>query len=204
MNTAKLRTKRVLVPAVPAVAVVAVLGVGGTVWTATANDDVRGGDRDRVSAAAVEAVGGGEAVDVEKSGDPGEAYEVEVRLEDGSEVDVALDDALEVVSEDRDDADDADDADDVDDVDDVDETDDRDDVDGTDGSDADDRALGTAERRAAEKAALAAVGGGTVLDVDAGDDRGEAYEVEVRDTDGTEWDVELDADHQVLRKTAGS
>ncbi|MDN4163405.1 PepSY domain-containing protein [Nocardioides abyssi] len=189
MNTATLRTKRVLVPTVAAVAV---LGIGGTVWATTASADgtVDGAERDRVAAAAVEAVGSGEAVDVETSDDPGEAYEVEVRLPDGGEVDVALDSDLGVVAQDRDD--DRDDRD--DDSDDV--RDDRDD------RDADDRVLSAEERTAAGDAALEAVGGGTVLDVEASDDRGEAYEVEVRATDGTEWDVELDADLTVLDKRA--
>jgi hypothetical protein len=39
-----------------------------------------------------------------------------------------------------------------------------------------------------------------VIDVDASDDRGEAYEVEVRTSNNTEWNVELDADFKVLRK----
>jgi uncharacterized membrane protein YkoI len=38
------------------------------------------------------------------------------------------------------------------------------------------------------------------VDVDASDDRGEAYEVEVRTADNTEWNVELDADFKVIRK----
>jgi uncharacterized membrane protein YkoI len=57
------------------------------------------------------------------------------------------------------------------------------------------------ERQSAEQAALDAVGGGTVEQVEASDDSGEAYEVEVRMDDGTEWDVELDADYDVLSKT---
>ena len=69
-----------------------------------------------------------------------------------------------------------------------------------DAPDADDRALSAAERNSAEKAALDAVGGGTITDLDASDDRGEAYEVEVRKANGTEWDVTLDSDFKVLRK----
>ncbi|MCR6031554.1 hypothetical protein GGQ22_08845 [Nocardioides sp. zg-579] len=186
----RLRSKRVILPAVAAIAV---LGIGGTVWATTASADgtVEGGERDRVAAAAVQAVGSGEAVDVETSDDPGEAYEVEVRLPDGGEVDVALDQDLALVGQDTDDRDDTDD------------TDDTDDIDGPGDRDADDRVLDPAERKAAEKAALDAVGGGTVTDVEASDDPGEAYDVEVRATDGTEWDVELDADLQVLRKTQG-
>jgi uncharacterized membrane protein YkoI len=178
MNPAELRSKRVIVPTVAAVAI---LAVGGTVWTATASDDVRGGERDRVGNAATRAVGG-TVVDVETSDDPGEAYEVEVRLDDGTETDVALDEDLNVVARDADDRED------------------RDDPDGA--SDSDDRALSASERASAEKAALTAVGGGTVIDVEAGDDRGTAYDVEVRAADNTEWDVELDASYEVLRKTA--
>ncbi|HVK30703.1 MAG TPA: hypothetical protein VM575_20375, partial [Nocardioides sp.] len=99
MKTSTLRRKRVVLPALAAVAV---LAVGGTVWAASA-DDVSGDERDRVAAAATEAAGGGEAVEVEKADDPGEAYEVEVRLADGSEVDVTLDADLGVVTTDRDD-----------------------------------------------------------------------------------------------------
>jgi uncharacterized membrane protein YkoI len=183
MNSTKLRTKRVLIPAI---ATVALLGVGGTVWSATA-DDVDGNERDRVGTAAVEAVGGGTAVDVETSDDRGEAYEVEVRTEDGTEVDVALDQDLGVVGEEVDGRDD-----------DVDEA--RDD-DGDDDRDADDRALSASERTSAERAALDAVGGGTVEHVEASDDRGEAYEVDVLGDDGSRWDVSLDADFGVLRKT---
>jgi uncharacterized membrane protein YkoI len=184
MNIRKLHRKRVVLPTV---ATVAVLGIGGTMWTAAANDDVQGGERDRVGAAAVEAAGGGTVVDVEASDDRGEAYEVEVRMDDGTEVDVTLDQDLNPVSQDADDRDDRD-------------RDDND-ADGDDGLDADDRAVSAEERQSAEQAALDAVGGGTVEQVEASDDSREAYEVEVRMDDGTEWDVELDADYDVLSKT---
>ncbi|WP_110180550.1 PepSY domain-containing protein [Nocardioides solisilvae] len=157
---------------VPAVAVVALLGAGGVAWAATSGDDRLGGDeRDRVSAAALEAVGGGTVTDVETSDDRGVAYEVEVRAEDGSEVDVDLDDDLGVVRQETDDSD-----------------------------DSDDRVLTDAERADAERAALAAVGGGTVTDVEASDDRGVAYEVEVRAEDGSEVDVDLDDSFEVVSK----
>lgn len=185
MKTSTLRRKRVVIPAL---ATVAVLAVGGTIWAASA-EDVTGAERDRVAAAATEAAGGGEALEIEKDDDPGEAYEVEVRLADGSEVDVTLDADLGVVSTDRDDrGDDGDDRD-----------DDRDDV---AQPDADDRALSATERASAETAALAAVGGGTVLDVDPSDDPGVAYEAEVRDAKGVEWDVDLAADFSVVAKHA--
>jgi uncharacterized membrane protein YkoI len=184
MNIRKLHRKRVVLPTV---ATVAVLSIGGTMWTAAANDDVQGGERDRVGAAAVEAAGGGTVVDVEASDDRGEAYEVEVRMDDGTEVDVTLDQDLNPVSQDADDRDDRD-------------RDDND-ADGDDGLDADDRAVSAEERQSAELGALDAVGGGTVEQVEASDDSREAYEVEVRMDDGTEWDVELDADYDVLSKT---
>jgi uncharacterized membrane protein YkoI len=187
MKKPNIRSKRVIVPGI---ALVAALAVGGTVWTATANDDLGGDERDRVGQAAVEAAGGGTVVDVESSDDRGEAYEVELRAEDGSEREVVLDEQLDVVTDRSDDADD-DRGDADDDADD--DTDDRD--------EADDRVLGADERTAAEEAALEAVGGGTVLDVEGSDDRGEAYEVSVRDAEGTEWDVELDSGYDVLRKT---
>ena len=116
---------------------------------------------------------------MEASDDRGEAYKVEVRLDDGTEVDVSLDKDLTVVSK---------------------ETEGRDDS--SDASDDDDRALSATERASAEKAALNAVNnGGTVTEVEASDDGGEAYEVEVRLGDGTEWDVELDANFKVLSKS---
>ena len=99
MNTAKLRSKRVILTTITAVTAVAAIAVGGVMWTSAANADVQGGERDRVAAAAVQAVGAGSAVDVETSDDIGEAYEVEVRKEDGSEVDVALDKDLKVVTQ---------------------------------------------------------------------------------------------------------
>ncbi|WP_207949839.1 PepSY domain-containing protein [Nocardioides ochotonae] len=184
MNTTTLRRKRVVLPTL---AVLAAVGIGGTVWTATANESgVDGAERDRVGAAATEAVGG-TVVDVETSDDRGETYEVEVRLDDGSEVDLALDEGLAVVAEERD----------------GDDGDDHQDTNGRDTDrDTDDRPVAEADRTAAEKAALGAVEGATVLDVEASDDRGAAWEVEVRDADGAEWDVVLDADFGVLRTDA--
>lgn len=181
MNSATLRSKRVLLPTVAAVVA---LGIGGVAWASAANaGDLRGSERDRVANAATRAVGG-TATEVEVSDDLGEYYEVEVRRDDGTEVDVSLDKDLKVVGRDVDDRDD-----DFDDFD-----DDRDD-------DADDRALSASERTSAENAARNAVGGGTVTEVEAGDGFGEAYEVEVLDRNRLEWDVELDADFKVLSKT---
>ena len=96
---------------------------------------------------------------------------------------MTLDTDLNVLRQDTDDRDDANDTDDADDA-----------------PDADDRALSATERKSAEKAALDAVGGGTITDLDASDDRGEAYEADVRKANGTNWDVTLDSDFKVIDK----
>ena len=177
MNTPKLPSKRILIPTI--VAVLAI-GIGGVVWASTASADLEGNERDRVASAATEAVGGGKAVSVETGDDRGEAYEVEVRKADGTEVDVKLAKNLDVISEDRDDRDEAGATD--------------------DDTDAGDRALSSSEKARAEQAATSAVAGGTVTDVEASDDPGEAYEVDLRKSDGTEWDVTLDSEFKVLDK----
>ena len=94
MNTAKLRSKRLLIPTV---ATVLALGVGGVVWASTASAGLDGSERDRVATAAKDAVGGGEVIEAETSDDRGEAYEVDVRTADGTEWDVTLDSAFAVV-----------------------------------------------------------------------------------------------------------
>ena len=175
MNTQKLRDKRVVIPALAAVAVV---GTGGFVWSGAASDELAGEERDRAGSAALEVVGEGKVTGTEADDEEG-AYEIEVTKPDGSQVDVHLDENYELLSQDADDEDGGDGRDD-------------------DGDrDAGDRALSAEERAAAETAALAEVDG-TVSEVEASDDRGEAYEVEVVAADGLEWTVELDADFGVL------
>ena len=182
MFPAKLRSKRIWIPTV---AVVAALGVGGTAWAASASaDNLGGSERDRAVAAAKQAAGPGTVTSAETSDrdrddsdadDRNEAYEVEIRKADGTEVDVKLDKDFAVIGQDRDDANDA--------------------------PEADDRVLSDAERASAAKAATDAVGGGTVTDADASDDPGVAYEVDVRKADGTEWDVDLDSSFAVVHKS---
>lgn len=174
-KTSRYRTKRVVIPAL---ATVAMLAVGGTVWAATASDGVGGSERDRVAAAAVRVAGGGTATDVETSDDPGEAYEVDVRRGDGSEVEVTLDKDLKVLHQEHDD--DADDS--------------------RVGDDSTDRVPTPAERASASRAAMAAVGGGTVVKVETSDDGPETYEVTVLDEAKKVWDVELDAGFKVLSR----
>ncbi|KQZ67569.1 PepSY domain-containing protein [Nocardioides sp. Root151] len=184
-GTPSWRSRRVLVPAVAALAV---LGVGGVVWSASADDDLRGDQRHRASQVAVDTAGGGKVTEAEK--DDG-FYELEVTREDGAEVDVRLDKDYKVVGTETDGPDD-------------DRYDDRDDDGRTDDDrdgdrDADDKPLTAAEDTAAKKAALAEIGSGNVTDVDRDDDGGAGrYEVEVTKADGTEWSVRLDKDFTVL------
>lgn len=48
------------------------------------------------------------------------------------------------------------------------------------------------------------MGSGTVTDVEASDDFGTAYEAEVYDRAGTEWDIELDAKFVIVSKSRDS
>jgi uncharacterized membrane protein YkoI len=66
-----------------------------------------------------------------------------------------------------------------------------------------DGSLAGAEAEKASDAALAAVGGGTVLEVEAADDAGSAYEVEIRKSDGTVVEVLIDRGFRVVSIVAG-
>jgi hypothetical protein len=87
--------------------VVALAAVGGGtgIAVATAGDTDRpltGSDLDRATTAALAATGGGTVTDSE-IGDDGAAYGVEVRLDDGSQVEVSLDGDFSVIGQDPDD-----------------------------------------------------------------------------------------------------
>ena len=91
----------------------AVVAGGAGVAAATGGDDdsdegpdtpLTGEALDRASAAALEETGGGEVTETE-SGDEESAYEVEVTLDDGTQVDVQLDESFAVVSSSADDED---------------------------------------------------------------------------------------------------
>ena len=85
---------------------VAVLGIGSGVALAVSGGDddapLTGSNLDRATAAALEATGGGTVTETEV-GDDGAAYGVEVRLADGTQVEVNLDDHFEVVGQEQDD-----------------------------------------------------------------------------------------------------
>ena len=187
-----------------AAAAVIVVGGAGIAFAATDgfdndNDRLSGQELESASAAALDAVGEGTVSEAERSDDLDHDFTVEVRLDNGDDVDVELDESFEVVR--------------IDGV-----------VPGTgtgsgtgtgtgtgssgaatsspDASSApvDDNApIGAEERASAEAAALAEVGSGTVTDLDRSDDADHAWEVEVTVTDGTDFDVELAADFSVVR-----
>lgn len=177
-----IRSKRILVPTL---ATAAVLVAGGGVAYAVLEDDEKlaGSQRDRAEQAALAEVDGGRVVEAEADDEGGQRqYELEVVDVDGVEWDIVLDESFEVVVADRDD--------DVDDGDD--DADDRGDA------DADDAPVSAADRERAGAAAEAAVPGGEAVDVDHGDTAGVAWEVEVVDGQGRDWDVTLDEQLTVL------
>ena len=99
---------------------VALLAAGAGVAAASGGGDddeqdtaITGPALERASDAALAETGGGEVTETE-AGDEESAYEVEVTLDDGTEVDVQLDEQFAVVSTSTDDRD-ADDANEVDD-----------------------------------------------------------------------------------------
>ena len=81
------------------------------------------------------------------------------------------------------------------------ETDDdgADDGNGSSGSDESDTSLTGETATKAGEAALVSTGGGTVLAVETDDDNA-GYEVEIRTADGSEAEVELDKDYNVVRR----
>jgi hypothetical protein len=84
------RTRKLLI-AGAAILVLAVGGVGIAQAVGGDTDErVKGPEADRAAKAAVDAIGGGRAVGIERDDDDGEAWEVEVVRPDGSEVEVLL------------------------------------------------------------------------------------------------------------------
>ena len=84
---------------------IAVLGISGAAIAGVTGGDDDGSEQaitgqalDRASAAALEHTGGGKVTETE-AGDEEGAYEVEVTLDDGSQVDVHLDEGFNVISQ---------------------------------------------------------------------------------------------------------
>jgi uncharacterized membrane protein YkoI len=88
-----------------AMAGLAVAMAGGIAAAATGGDtdqELTGSTHDRAVAAALAATGGGTVLETE-AGDDGAAYGVEVRLADGRQVEVNLDEAFKVIAQEPDD-----------------------------------------------------------------------------------------------------
>lgn len=160
------------------VAGVAAISIGGV---AAADSTGTGGESDKpltgttlekASSAALDAAGGGKVTETEDSDESGSAYEVEIQMPNGSEVDVHLDKDFKVVSQE------------------------------TEKEDGDDKPLTGATLEKASAAAIEAAGGGEVIDSSASDDADSAYEVEVLLPNGVEADVHLDSDFNVVSQAA--
>ncbi len=154
------------------------------------NDRLSGTTLERASSAALDAVGSGTVTDAETSDGLTHAYEVEVTLANGEDIDVELDESFAVVR-----------------------------VDGRAPADASAPAGSTptssatpgsgdlapltdADRSSASEAALAALPAGTVgmvTEVERSDDFDHAYEVEITLENGEDIDVELGADFAVVK-----
>jgi uncharacterized membrane protein YkoI len=97
--------KRKLISAGVAAAGIAVGGAGAALAFGGADDtdaNLTGPRADKAIAAALRATGGGAATAVERDGDEGATYEVEVRRANGSTVDVDIDGSYRVVAIDDD------------------------------------------------------------------------------------------------------
>lgn len=86
------------------VTVVALIGGTGAVLAGGADDDkaLTGGSYDKATQVALEHAGGGEVIETEV-GDDGAAYGVEIRKEDGSVIEVNLDENFNVIGSEADD-----------------------------------------------------------------------------------------------------
>ena len=94
-----------LVGGLVAVLALAAIGAGAGIAVATGGDDdqpIAGTALDRATAAALEQTGGGTVTETEV-GDDGAAYGVEIRLDDGSQVEVNLDENFNVIGQEADD-----------------------------------------------------------------------------------------------------
>jgi uncharacterized membrane protein YkoI len=192
-----------------AVGTVLVLGAAGVAVAVTDpfdndSDRLTGQTLDQASTAALAEVGSGTVSDAETSEDLDHAYEVEVTLDNGEDVDVHLDESFTVVRVDgvvpgTGSAAPSDDA--------TDEatpgaTDGATDAATPNETDSDNLpALTEADTAAASAAALAALPAGTVgtiTELERSDDFDHAYEVEVTLENGQDVDVELDANFAVV------
>jgi hypothetical protein len=95
------KNRKIAIGIAAGVAVIAGAGLG---FAAAADDDepLTGATLERATDAALEHTGGGTVVETE-TGDGDAAYGVEIRMDDGSEVEVELDDDFSVIGTERED-----------------------------------------------------------------------------------------------------
>jgi hypothetical protein len=87
-----MRTKRtLLIAAIAALVLVGAVGAGIAKAVSGSDETVSGPAATKAAAAAVKAAGGGKALEVELQDDGAGVYEVEVRREDGSQIEAHLD-----------------------------------------------------------------------------------------------------------------
>ena len=101
----KSRKRLYIVGGLVAVLVLAGIGAGAGIAIGAGGDDdqpIAGSALDKAIAAALEHTGGGTVTETE-TGDDGAAYGVEVRLDDGSQVEVNLDEHFNVIGQAADD-----------------------------------------------------------------------------------------------------
>lgn len=193
MRTSSLRPRIAVVGAISALALT--LGACG----GSDDEALSSSDRTKASAAALEYVGGGAVTDAERGdGDDSYAYQVEVTLPNGTDIDVELDDSFSVTNSPPKAADFATDT-----------------PSSAAPSDAatdapsagspsavapdDDRALLGETLTKAKAAALKATGEGQVTETSGSDDADHVYEVDVLLPSGEDVTVELDADFKVTK-----
>ncbi|WP_104135251.1 MULTISPECIES: PepSY domain-containing protein [unclassified Cryobacterium] len=185
-----------------AAGVVLLLGGAGIAIAVSDNDNdgpLTGETLDRASNAALAEVGPGTVTNADRNDDGGSAYDLEVRLDDGTTVNVELNNAFDVVWVGDYDTDDTNTS-----------SNNSSDDSGSSSSSASPSSTSSAtadtssadqaasDRASAEAAALAAVGSGRVTDFDRDDDWNHLYEVEVTLDNGTDRDVDLDANFVVV------
>ena len=188
MRTTSLR------PRLAAVGITAALAL--TLGACGGSDDeaLSSGDRSKAEAAALKYVGGGAITDAERGdGDDKYAYQVEVTLPNGSDIDVELDDSFAVTNSPPKAPELATDAPSA-----TPPADPTDAAPSASGS-GDDQPLTGDTLAKASDAALKAAGGGKVTETSGSDDADHAYEVDVLMPDGQDLTVELDKSFTVTK-----
>lgn len=153
------------------------------------DDALSASDRQKASAAALAYVGGGAVTDADRGdGDDPFAFEVEVTLPNGTDIDVELDEAFKVTNSPPKAADFADPA----------ATPSASESTPSPSADDDQPLTGDTLKKASD-AALKATGGGTVTETSGSDDADHVYEVDVDLANGEDVTVELDDAFKVTK-----